>query len=317
MFNPDDFFVWVQTTPRRDARPTLDSIEASDIGRGYVQVHDKPLRTFPDEYPALQQWWSETTLEMATAAYAAGKPWILRLEDDIIINRHILHNLSMWSALRDPLFGLGTLFCPDYWLRCPQDFEQSSTTKEWYRKSKDVEGAQAQVYRVETIQRLIPLVQSAREARGLGKPHHPPTFDWGLSRAAHIHGCQTPPRGTPLKVFVHRPSLVNLRDISRWSALNLHPNPHSVSAHYWAHQTFKEDWKRPDEWLICRNEDFTTCQLTRRSAVPKLFEDVPIIEEVLDETLTYDEAKARFEKLMEDRGRRRNPRRRRRPGAGT
>jgi len=241
MHGKGDFFVWVQATTRRDYSPTLASIEASDIGKNYHLHLDPSERVFPRDYAALQQWWYDAMLEMCLAAHSNDQSWMLRLEDDIIVNESILHNIYTWPALDDPLFGFGTLFHPDYWDSAPKIFASSPFSKEKYRNTKDVEGAQAQVFHVDTLLQILPFVKEAICSRGLGRPQDPPSFDWGLSRAAFMLGCRQKYRK---QVFVHSPGLVNLRDCSRSSTLTAQTKPQTVSEHYWSHKNFNPTWRR-------------------------------------------------------------------------
>lgn len=240
---PSDIFVWVQTTRKRDAQPTLDSIEASDIGTRYHVCEDPQPRVTLEDYVSLQQWWMDASLEMADRAERAGYSWILRLEDDILVNEHILHNATSWAAPRDPRFGYGTFFTPDRWLTRPKSFALGASG-ELYCTQKDVAGGQAQLYSVERIRSLIPLVPEMKRLRGLDKPQHGPSFDWALSRAAYYYGRRT--HGLPpLHVFVHRPALVNLRDTSRLSSLSPNPTLQPETLHYWGNKSFDATWRRP------------------------------------------------------------------------
>ena len=236
-------YVWVQHAHGRNSSPTFESIHASDIGRNYTLVTDEP-RKFPEDGDKLQAWWADTCLAQADAAEARGCKWILRLEDDIIVNRHILHNIQHWPALHDPLFGFGTLFVPDRWLRRPM-FARG-VSGEWYCKFKDVAGAQAQVYSVERIRAYIPLVPEMRRARGLGRPGDPPSFDWALSRAAHYYGARTH-QMDPQRVFIHKdPSLVDLAPSSLQSAM-FPQAPQDPNLHYWGTKSFNAEWRRYDD----------------------------------------------------------------------
>jgi hypothetical protein len=46
-------------------------------------------------------------------AIDSGKKWILRLEDDVLVNRYLLHNVCSWRSPHvEPKFGLGFLSVP-------------------------------------------------------------------------------------------------------------------------------------------------------------------------------------------------------------
>lgn len=238
MLETRDIFVWLQTTVRRNSERTIHSIERSDIGKRFLVLTDKKDRKFPEDYGDLQHWWDLAWRDAADAARIRKCSYILRLEDDILVNRHILHNVCRWRAVNSKKFGLGTLFQPDYWLKHPETFERDPETGLTYRNTKDVEGAQAQLIKTDLVGALLEGVPRARVEKGLWQAHHQPSFDWSLSRAAWALG---------LRVFVHEPALVNLHQGSQSSTIDL--NQHRTGAihpeceHYWGHRSFKPDWR--------------------------------------------------------------------------
>lgn len=206
--------VWLQTSVRRNPQRTIDSIELSDIGARFVVVTDRKKRVFPQDYDALQQWWERSWREMAEAARLRGCNWLLRLEDDIEVNRYILRNVCSWRAPRSSRFGLGNLFIPerDY----PTAIDQESG--EHYYLDPEVAGAQAQLVHVELVAPLLDRVSAAA-----------PCFDKCLSRAAQSLG---------KRVFCHRPSLIRLHELE--SSLEL-PATRTVSR---TKDSFKPNWIR-------------------------------------------------------------------------
>lgn len=231
--------VWLQTTNRRDNSKTVASIERSDIGTKYLVCEDRKVRTFPKDYADLQKTWDSYWRDMLKAAEVRKCQYILRLEDDVIVNQHILHNLSTWAALKHPRFGFGTLFTPNYWYRHPQHFKRDPDDQSMYRNLIDVEGAQGQLVRVDTFPKILDGVQKAREQRGLGKPQHGPSFDWALSRSAWQLG---------LRVFVHVPALVDIHEASLRSTIDEAQNkggaPSPSNSHYWGNRAFSEEFRR-------------------------------------------------------------------------
>lgn len=235
----EDLFVWLQTTVRRDSSKTRASIEASDIGNRYTTAIDTNFWKFPADYPKLQLWWEEHMLKMADLALANNCLWMLRLEDDIVVNKHIVHNVSSWPALNDPFFGIGTLFYPNYWERIPWAFKKSKHSGEIFRDSKSVEGAQGQLIRADRVHELIPLTRKARAQKLRNKPTDV-SFDWSISRAAFLLGHTT--YGAPLRTFVHEPSLVDVHQESCNSLINnIKSDP---KFHYWGDHKFDASWKR-------------------------------------------------------------------------
>ena len=238
MIETRDIFVWLQTTVRRSSERTINSIERSDIGNRFLVITDKKIRKFPDDYVDLQRFWDLAWRDAVDAARIRRCSYILRLEDDILVNRHILHNVCRWRAVNSSKFGLGTLFQPDYWLRRPELFERDQETGLTFRNTKDVEGAQAQLIRTDLVEELLEGVPKARVEKGLWQAHQQPSFDWSLSRAAWALG---------LRVFVHEPALVNLHEGSQSSTIDLTQHrtqvPHPECEHYWGHKSFKPDWR--------------------------------------------------------------------------
>lgn len=231
---PSDILVWVQSTIRRDPDATIRSIERSDIGKRFILHQDRASRSFPGDYPALQEHWTRAWKEMVEVALVRKCTWILRLEDDIEVNKHILYNLCTWEAPKSSLFAFGSLFVPDYWLERPELFLEDPETWECFRNIRDIEGAQGQFIHRDSVLPLLEKVPHALQERGEAL-----SFDWSLSRAAWQFG---------KRVFIHRPSLVTNLDTSRFSTIDLEQHksqqPQESEKHYWGSASFKETWKR-------------------------------------------------------------------------
>lgn len=90
--------VVVQGVPDRGLawERSRESIEASDIGTDYM------LMLNPEGVNPRQHF-----LNVMQRLADAPTEWVLRLEDDAIVNRHIVHNLRTWPALTAPDFGCG------------------------------------------------------------------------------------------------------------------------------------------------------------------------------------------------------------------
>lgn len=97
--------VWVHTWWKRDGvrDACLRSVEASDVGINYL-VERQPTG-------AQRGLFFVQTLERLSAEHS-DKLWMLRLEDDTVVNRHLFHNLARWDAYDHPLFGAGWLSYP-------------------------------------------------------------------------------------------------------------------------------------------------------------------------------------------------------------
>lgn len=91
----------VQTCPQRreSIGPTLDSIRASDISNDFeVMMHPDGTVTF------------DFFLSVIRRMRDSGADYAVRLEDDVLVNQHFIHNVRTWPALAEPNFGAGWLF---------------------------------------------------------------------------------------------------------------------------------------------------------------------------------------------------------------
>jgi len=95
--------VIVQTCPERikdgEAEATFSSLRASDIGNSFRHmVHPEGIERC--------RFFRSVLVEMARAP----TPYVIRCEDDIIVNEHIAHNFLTWPALTETMFGCGWLY---------------------------------------------------------------------------------------------------------------------------------------------------------------------------------------------------------------
>jgi hypothetical protein len=155
-----------------------------------------------------------------TLSHWSTEEHVLVLEDDAIVNEHLLWNVQTWPALRHPDFGAGWLWNPggyagfDCWY---------NGTPEWY-------GAVGVVYRTKDLRRLVdwmclnPLLKPSERVE-----YHP--LDVELSAAVH--------RGLGKKIRVHYPALIeHLDDLP--SIVGNTPNPRQRTSC----GTFDPTWKR-------------------------------------------------------------------------
>lgn len=86
--------------PGRDEAHTQlrRSIAESDLGDVAMMLH-------PPEVSAWEHWEA-----VHRRAAAAKTPFVLVLEDDVLVNRHIRHNIETWEWKDHPSFGAGWLF---------------------------------------------------------------------------------------------------------------------------------------------------------------------------------------------------------------
>lgn len=164
---------FIQCVPDRPKWPvTRASIEASDIGTAYQRSLQPPDLTPREHF-----------LRLLRRMADVRTPLVLRLEDDALVNRHILHNVRTWLALDDPRFGAG-------WLFCPLDRPYGGL---WDRS--ELHGSVGVVLRTEDIPRLIPRVE-----RWFDEHERRLSQDIALSRAVWLSG---------KRLFLHRPALVD------------------------------------------------------------------------------------------------------------
>jgi hypothetical protein len=112
---------------RRDfLRKTLASLRASDWADQPVHIE---IDSSSDPSPNIRQ--TETSFAALQACLRTNATHILFLEDDLIFNRHLLHNLTVWRPLVSGLAVLASLYNPgirplacsfrdNFWL-CPPD----------------------------------------------------------------------------------------------------------------------------------------------------------------------------------------------------
>lgn len=99
--------VFIHTCPQRDGQihETVQSVRDSDVV--LYEVRRQPEGANPQEF-FFQSW-----VEAAENAKANGFPFVLRLEDDVLVNAHIAHNLTLWGATREADFGAAWLSTPE------------------------------------------------------------------------------------------------------------------------------------------------------------------------------------------------------------
>jgi len=99
--DPSKLLIWVHTWHGRDdlRGTTLRSLDASDA-KGMYKIKRQPPGVDRDDFymTTLREMCSDETVE-----------WMLRIEDDAVVSKHIVHNVCCWSATQHELFGAGWL----------------------------------------------------------------------------------------------------------------------------------------------------------------------------------------------------------------
>lgn len=204
---------FLQTCPQRrlDRLPTIQSLQQSDVGDRFTVVEH------PDGV-GLHAFFG-TFLE---AMAAAKTDYVIRFEDDVLVNRHILHNVVTWPALADPLFGAGWLFVPEIAFGVAKHVRSSRGIK--YRNTPEMWAALAIVLPT----KLVPLCLD--ELKQTVKADQ----DLVISRAVWKAG---------KRCFFHEPVLAENRDPV--SAVGTRYPRGTTKKHLFAGRLFSADWKRP------------------------------------------------------------------------
>jgi len=207
----DPIEVIVLAAPGRDEahRRCYASIEASDIGKDYAAYEN------PRDVPPRTHW--ECVL---THAANAETEFVLVLEDDCLVNRHILHNCRTWPATRDKHFGCGFLYKPGGY---PQKVEG------WYTQGTDWYGTVAVLYRTELLADFIDSAMKWMES------HDSNAWDCAITRAVLTGG---------YGIRVHEPCIAeHLHDVP--SAAGNVGNPEHDYYYRSSRGTFDAEWRRP------------------------------------------------------------------------
>jgi hypothetical protein len=201
----NEFSTFVLACPGRDEhhRKLFDSIAASDLGEVDFCLH-------PEGMTAWEHW--EATHRKAAEA---PTPFVLVLEDDCLVNRHLRHNLETWRWKHDPNFGAGWLFNPGGW---------GGLREAWYNGPWEWYGTVGVLYRTEQLTGIVDRALSRRRETGTA-------WDHAVAWAVHMQG---------FRIRVHSPTLVEHLD-QLPSALG-NP-PHEKYRTSWG--TFRQDWRRP------------------------------------------------------------------------
>lgn len=210
---------WVHTCDGRQAQleRTLASLDASDLAGKYE------LLTCPTgNNVACNQWWCDTLVRLATEPVNGVVPLILvRLEDDIVVNEHIDHNVRAWSAYREDDFGMGLLFNWDnQWPPHSKNWTKRGNLR---RKDQNLCCAQGQVFLSSHVPALVRKIPDS--ARSGVKDEL--IFDWVATRACRFAGRY---------VYSHLPSLVNCHEGCRTSARG------ALHQGHFSKRTFQRRW---------------------------------------------------------------------------
>jgi hypothetical protein len=236
--------VFVQTCPARRGLigPTLASLRTSDA-RTIFEVLEHP------DGQERCRFYRSVLAAMADC----GAGHVIRCEDDVIVNRHLVHNYLSWPALREPLFGCGWLYVSEAAYR---DHVTTRTTArgERYRATELMYGSLCVAMPVAHALRCLvmfdelvelygcPLQSCTRTNRRCEHRNHRP-------RQRHSYGQDTLFSRTMWRmgrrVFFPQPVLAENRLIPSTRGLSITGD----LVHWRAGPLFAANWRRGELWL--------------------------------------------------------------------
>jgi len=166
--------VIVFAAPGRDEAHAFSyaSLRASDIGERFT------ISEHPPGISAREHW-----LRTHLLAAQAQSKFVVVLEDDVLVNRHILYNIDTWRYKHDARsFGAG-------WLYAPGGYSRRDT---WYSGTWDWYGTCGVLYRTDRLSFLIERAWQRIEQEDM-------PWDLAISWACHLDG---------KRIRVHHPALV-------------------------------------------------------------------------------------------------------------
>jgi hypothetical protein len=209
-----DILIWVHSCPQRANKlgPLIESLKLSDVD--YYETHVCEEKGVAN----VERWNRDKLLELSGKA-----KWVVRLEDDTIVNRNLMSNLRNWPAMNSGSeFGIGLLHLNNiYWedndfRSCLLRDKQSGSV--WVNQRK-VCGAQGQVFNSETfvgkIYPRLPLLPGGE-------------MDIGMTAAAYDAG---------LRVYLSYPDLVEQSDVAHDSIIG-----HSHSERFYMSGNFDANY---------------------------------------------------------------------------
>jgi hypothetical protein len=213
-----DVLCYLHTCPQRAGfrDKTIWSIRKSDVGDDFVTIEHEPGLSRAE----IIVWWQAELLRLCDEAERAGKRWLLRFEDDVLVNRHIMHNVCSWPALLESSFGMGTLFLWDELAKDSNCLGRSPSGL-LYRRKHECPGSQCQLISTKILRRIVPQFDALRA-------HY-----WPNARGFAMDGCPSAAiwrRG--LLVYIHEPSLVTCHDEGSASAQGNTPKSALVASSF-------------------------------------------------------------------------------------
>lgn len=209
-----DILVWVHSCPQRADRlgPLIDSLKLSDVN--YYEIHICGEKGIAN----VERWNRDKLLELSSKA-----KWVVRLEDDTIVNRNLMGNLRNWPAMNaGAYFGVGLLHLNKmYWEDrefCSKLYRDKQSGSIWINQRR-VCGAQGQVFNSESftseIYPRLPLLTGGE-------------MDIGITAAAYDAG---------LRTYLSYPDLVEQSNVAQDSIIG-----HAHAERFYVSGNFDPDY---------------------------------------------------------------------------
>lgn len=204
IIKPEQISVVVHTHPGRQNHldPIKESLESSDVLKMYsIAMEPHGL----GHYEKMLHW----LMFLNRAAREA--PYVLRLEDDVVVNRHILHNVGTWSALLDPDFGMGILFAHE---DNAHHFQRTQYGLSASMARTRIAYAQGQLFESTALQAATKAVWEVLRSEGHG-------WETLTKKWSRFDGTISLAISKVRKhIYLHRPSLVECSEVATIDSLN-------------------------------------------------------------------------------------------------
>jgi len=222
-------YVWLNTCLQR--RDHLGALRRSLLEAGIAP--SERFHVLGLQYQEIKEWWKQQWLDAAVQARGSGCSHVLRIEDDIVVGRHLRHNVLTWPALGLDDFGVGLLFMDDSRLLNLGAWEIDPQTGALATKADYLPCGQGQLIETDFID---PVMRKFGDAESSFLHHygmmHGSFFDCMFTHAASLLG---------RRLFVHVPAQVQTTELSTESALATGSSQSHSASKIW-----NPDWRRPE-----------------------------------------------------------------------
>lgn len=212
--------IFIQSVPARYGRCVQLANELLRVELGAILLR---ITVFQQRDDQTVREFFLSILDAMTSSYAE---YVLRLEDDVLLNRHLFHNVATWPALRAERFGCGWLWCSEIFMKERTSYQIEEPEPGLFEVTKPIWGSLGALFPTDHMS----AIRARAEHPALLPGAHGKSQDSALSGAVLLAG---------LRVFLHVPSLLE-HDVSVKSAFG-----HKfVPGYGQAGPLFDPDWKR-------------------------------------------------------------------------